>query len=158
MNTDGYEYYIRHPDVRPRLRGFGVDEAHLANIWGKDFRDAFRDLGYNRERIPDHAPLILTTATLPVGKPTNGLLNLFNINPGSYHLIRRSNTRPDIRLLFRTLQASVNSINFPDLDWVLEEKRKTIIFARTVKQANALVSYLRSLSPISALTDPHRRI
>ncbi|KAK7687037.1 hypothetical protein QCA50_009537 [Cerrena zonata] len=158
MNTDGYEYFIHHPEVRPRLRGFGVNEAHLARVWGKNFREAFLDLGFNRERIPDHASLILTTATLPIGNPTNRLLDLFNLNPGSYHLIRRSNLRPDIRLLFRTLQASVNGISFPDLNWVLKKKRKTIVFCRTVKQANNLVTYLRSLSSLSSPIKPDRRI
>ena len=158
MNTDGYESYIWESSVRPRLRGFGVDETHLCLSWGKRFRGAFKDLGFNRDRIPSNVPLILTTATLATGKPTNDILSIFNLRHGQYHLIRRSNARPELQLLFLNLKAGVSGITFPDLDWVLQKQHKTIIFCSTVKQANSLVTYLRNRSPKSSLLDPKRRI
>ena len=91
MNTDGYEWFIQNTSVQPRLRGFGVDEAHLCLSWGKRFRTAFNDLGFNRDRIPANVPLIFTTATLAAGRDTDEILRLFSLEPGGYHLIRRSN-------------------------------------------------------------------
>ena len=83
-----------------------MDEEHLCLSWGKRFRTAFNDLGFNRDRIPANVPLILTTATLAAGRDTDEILRLFSLEPGGYHLIRHSNIRPDIELLFRVLEAA----------------------------------------------------
>ena len=126
-----------------------MDETHLCLSWCKHIRSAINDLGFNRDRKPANVPLILTKSTLAAGRYTE---------LGGYQLIHHSNIRPDIKLLFRVLKAGVSGITFPDLDWVLERKRKTIIFCTTVKQANNLVTYLRNKAPRTSFLDPQRRI
>src|ERR1700691_641506 len=39
-----------------------------------------------------------------------------------------SNARPDIQLILRNMQSGLRSINFPELNWVLTNSQKIIIF------------------------------
>ena len=85
-----YGWWIQSFTIQPRLRVFGVDEAHLYLSWGKRVRSIFNDLGFNRDRIPTNIPPVLVTVTLATGRNTSGILHLLNREIGGYHLIRRS--------------------------------------------------------------------
>jgi len=61
--------------------GFGS----LLWTWGEEFRPAFRQIGYIRARFSREVRMLAMTAT---------------------HLVRRSNARPDIKLVFRTFNAT----------------------------------------------------
>ena len=81
-----YGWLIQSFTIQPRLRVFGVDEAHLYLSWGKCARSAFNDLGFNRDRIPISVPPILVTTTLTAGRDTSGILHLLNLRWGNIFL------------------------------------------------------------------------
>ncbi|TFY73240.1 hypothetical protein EWM64_g10773 [Hericium alpestre] len=55
--------------------------------------------------------------------------------------------RPDIQLLIHVLTARLGGWNFPDLDWVLERNRKTIIFCKTILLGFRVMVYLWLRAP-----------
>lgn len=149
LSSDGFESLLQKKDFTSRLCALGVDEVHLCNSWGEAFRPSFRQIGLVRRRMPPQTNLILLTATLAVGPSTTNVLNSFGLRAGEYHLIHRSNRRPDVQIIFRILTRGLAGPAYPDFLWVLSSKRKTIIFCPTIVHGQRLALYLRSRLPLS---------
>lgn len=158
---DGFESLLVSKDFTDRMYALRVDEVHLCCTcaWGGGFRPAFTEIGFIRARMPKKPVLILTTATLADGEPTLEIMRFFGLRPGYFHLIRRSNLRPDIRILFRTRTKGIQNPSHPDFKWVLHERRKKIIFCAAIRHGHSIVLYLRDLlSKIPGGPDPTRCI
>jgi Lhr-like helicase len=56
--------------------------------------------------------------------------------------MRLSNLQPDIRLVFREVKSGINGKRFPELDWVVNNGRTTIIFCRTINLSARVYGYL----------------
>ncbi|EIW62771.1 P-loop containing nucleoside triphosphate hydrolase protein [Trametes versicolor FP-101664 SS1] len=156
LSSDVFETLLQKKDFSSRLCALGVDEVHLCNSWGEAFRPCFRHIGLTRCRMPSRTSLILLTATLAKGTPTTNIISSFGLCAGNFHLIRRSNRRPDIQILFRMLTRGVGGPAFPDFSWVLTSGRKTIIFCPTVAHGQRLALFLRSRLP--SPVDPYQFI
>ena len=117
-----------------RLCMMAVDEVHLLNTWGQSFRKAFQQIGWTRARFQNRIPTAAVTATLQVGTLTDRVKTFLGFEDDHCHVMRRSNYRPDIKLIFCTMKNGLESGNFSDLDWVVDngERRRTLIFLRTV--------------------------
>jgi hypothetical protein len=118
------------------------DEIHFLDSWGPSFRPAFLQIGNVFARMPERTRLLGMTATLLAGAPASRVLRFLGFRDGTYHTIHRSNLRPNIRIAFRPLSTSMNSLKFPDLKWVLDTDRKTIIFVKTINLAFRTWAYL----------------
>ncbi|KAF7341442.1 hypothetical protein MVEN_01881400 [Mycena venus] len=117
LKSDEFEKALRNDGFYARICGTGFDEVHLLNTWGAHFRQDFQQMGFLKARMTEkHNPWILTTATLRDGAPYNNVLDLLGLIPGRFHLIRRSNLRPDVQMLFRDFFSSLDSGVYPDLD------------------------------------------
>ena len=96
---------------------------------GALFRPHYRRIG---ERLPVRCGrktrLLALTSTLRDGKPKDCICKFLSLHAGKYHFIRRSNARPDIQLIFRNMRSGLKNINFPELNWVLTDGQKIIIF------------------------------
>jgi hypothetical protein len=89
------------------------------------------------------------TATLLVDlKVENAIFSLLGVNRGEFHLIRRSNARYDIQILFRPLYSGIEGKLFPEIAWVLGTTDKTLIFGNTVPLVFPLKSYLQLFSKL----------
>ena len=95
---------------------------------------------------------IALTGTLRAGVPTTSVCSFLGLHPGQFFFIRCSNLRHDVQLLFRPMISSVNGDTFPELDWVLWEDRKVLIFIRTIHMGSHVARYLWSL-----VSDPSER-
>lgn len=126
-----------------RVCAIAVDEAHLLNTWGKRWRKCFQQIGWVRARF-SRVTMIAMTATMRRGKHMDSVCEFLGFHEGKFHLIRRSNARPDIQILFRKMKG-IGGKKFPELDWVMEGKRKTFILCRTIHLGNRVNDYLRSL-------------
>ena len=84
---------------------------------------------------------------MAIGEPFKQVTNFLGLHEGSYHLIRRSNARPDVRLLFRTLRSGQSSIAFPQLDWLLKESGNVLVFCPTINFSFKVAVYLWHLDP-----------
>nr|VWP01258.1 Succinate-semialdehyde dehydrogenase (EC [Ganoderma boninense] len=131
LATRGFESLIQHRPFQSRFRAFGVDEIHLLNSWGLSFRQAFRQLGHARARLPLHV-FVGTSATVLAGTSETGIYSFLGLHVGDFHLIRRSNLRCNVQTIFRTLTHGLGRWTFPDLKWILDSKRKTVIHCRTI--------------------------
>ena len=136
LTSKGFERLVDDPDsvFTRRVCLLAVDEAHLMNTWGQSFRQAFQEIGAMRAHFPGRLPLAAVTATLQDGAPMQSVCSFLGLQPGHYHFIRRSNSRPDIRLIFRTMKSGLSSTTFPELHWVVKNKERCriLIFARTI--------------------------
>jgi len=101
-----------------RICLLGVDEVHLMNPWGKSFRKVFEEVGWMCTRISKHVLIIGATVTLQEGSATTRVRMLLHFQDRQSHIIRRSNTKDGIHVLFRTMKTGINSVNFHDLDWI----------------------------------------
>jgi superfamily II DNA/RNA helicase len=52
--------------------------------------------------------------------------------PGKFHVIRRSNARYDVQLIIRELENGLGGLKFPQLNWVFDEDKKSLIFCPTI--------------------------
>ncbi|KAF9478507.1 hypothetical protein BDN70DRAFT_808755, partial [Pholiota conissans] len=117
---------------RRNLVLLGIDEAHVLDPWGKDFRQAYRQIGLLRNRLPAHTSLVAVTATLCPGKETRSLCSALNLKPGAYHEIRQSSERPNVRMIFKTLTHGLGGYDFPDIAWVFKRGVKAVVYCRTI--------------------------
>ena len=84
--------------------------VNLLNVWGPRFRKDFLQMGFVKAQLNDvHCPWILTSATIRDGAPFDNILHLLGLRGTLLHVIRQSNYRPEIQLLFRVVQESRRS-------------------------------------------------
>ena len=100
-------------------------------------------MGFIKARLNDAlCPWILTSATIREGTPLDNIIHLLGLRGTPLHIIRWSNYRPEIQLLFRELTSPINGDSFPELEWVLESGRSTLIFAKTISLGTWIHSHL----------------
>ena len=103
MRTTGFFGLLEDPIFGARVCVLGVDECHLIYWWGQKLRPDFHQMNLVRSRLPLRGgmriPVAALTATLQVGKSMDCILSALAFKPGSFHLIRRSNMRPDIQII-----------------------------------------------------------
>ncbi|KAF9487210.1 hypothetical protein BDN71DRAFT_1437019 [Pleurotus eryngii] len=63
------------------------------------------------------------------------------LKAGTYSFMRCSNIRHDIKLVIRTLRHGLSGWTFPDLRWIVEGTRKTIIYGDTITLIYRLLVY-----------------
>ncbi|KAK7015999.1 ATP-dependent DNA helicase Q1 [Favolaschia claudopus] len=132
LSRSEFEKSLRDEKFFRRICGTGFDEVHLLNTWGASFRKDFQQMGFLKARMTDHHnPWILTSASVEAGDPFDSICRLLGLN-NNYHLIRRSCLRPDVRILFRELVSPISGDSFPELHWIIEGNRPTVIYAKTI--------------------------
>ncbi|KAK7455874.1 hypothetical protein VKT23_010911 [Stygiomarasmius scandens] len=105
-----------------------VDEVHLINEWGRDFRIAFRLIGkFICGRLPSNASVVGLTATLLPGDPTSSICKSLGFFRGHFTLIHCSNERSNMQLSIVTASTGFSSNTFPDLLPYLNQNHKTVI-------------------------------
>jgi len=153
---------LDHKDFNGRLCVLGIDEIHLLHWWGKSFRPAFTQLGLIRARLPlrwgHPLPIVGTTATLREGTVKDAVCTLLGLKSGRYHLIRRSNLRNDIQLIFREMKSGIGGVSFPELDWILDEGRNTVIFCKSIHLGFRVACYLWRCANAKHLPNLDKRI
>lgn len=104
--SKGFQDLLKVDSFYNRVCALGVDEIHLLSMWGLSFRKAFTQIGFMRSRLRPGIPVIGLTATLLWdSKISDAIFNLLGVNRGEFYLLRRSNARHDIQILFRTLHS-----------------------------------------------------
>ncbi|KAJ7911156.1 P-loop containing nucleoside triphosphate hydrolase protein, partial [Mycena leptocephala] len=144
--SKGFQDLLKFEPFYDRVYVLGVDEIHLLSLWGLAFRKAFTQIGFMRARFRAGIPIIGVTATLLSDpKVSDAIFDFLGVNRGEFYLLRRSNARHDIQIIFRTLYSGIDGLYFPELAWVLRNNDKTIIFAATISLVFRIKIYLDSL-------------
>jgi superfamily II DNA helicase RecQ len=146
--SKGFQDLLKFEPFYDRVCVLAVDEIHLLSLWGLAFRKAFMQIGFMRARFRAGIPIIGVTATLLWDtKVSDAIFDFLGVNRGEFYLLRRSNARHDIQILFRTLYSGIDGLYFPELAWVIRNNDKTIIFAATISLVFRIKIYLDSLLP-----------
>ena len=107
LMTRQFAQLLEQKEFSGRVCMLGVDGIHLLHWWGKSFRPAFRQIANLCARLPKirghRLPVVAVTATLWVGATMDEVTRILGLSPGRYHLIRRSNMRYDIQIIFRLI-------------------------------------------------------
>lgn len=143
LSSKPFTTALSNPSFYSRIIALDIDEVHLILSWGAPgFRASFRDIGNVLMRLPRWTTLTGVTATLPAGTDTQKITEILGLKEGSFSFTRRSNHRPELQFIFRTLRHGLQGWTFPDFDWILVGRRKTIIYCRTISSAFRLFVYL----------------
>ncbi|KAJ3763074.1 P-loop containing nucleoside triphosphate hydrolase protein [Lentinula raphanica] len=143
LSSKSFNSALSNPTFYSRIIALDVDEIHLILSWGAlGFRLCFRDIGNMLMRLPRWTTLTGVTATLSAGADTQVVTQLLGLKPGSFVFTRHSNRRPELQIIFRTLRHGLQGWTFPDFDWILDGRRKTIIYCSTISLAYRLFVYL----------------
>lgn len=136
------EKLVNDSAFRRRVCLLIVDEVHLLDSWGNSFRKAYQQIQYVRARFESSTVALAMTATLLPGDQTHRVCEFVGLR--NYHTVRRSNRRPEIQLLFRVLSHGIESREFPDLRWVIDDmqRKKIIIFCTSIRDGFRIYSYL----------------
>jgi len=63
----------------------GVDEVHLVDEWGCDFRKSFADIWTLRSFVPDHVTFVAFSASVELGRQTEQVLRSPGFHKGHYY-------------------------------------------------------------------------
>ncbi|PPQ98765.1 hypothetical protein CVT26_014348 [Gymnopilus dilepis] len=138
----------RSPVFRSNILFACIDEAHLINEWGLDFRRAFGAIGaFLRGCLPPSVSIIGLSATLEPGEPTVSVCRSLGFFEGRFKLIRQSNERPNTQFGIEFLSQGLNGDKFPFLLPYLASGRKAIIHCRTIDQVSRVYAYFWRLQP-----------
>ncbi|KAK7041262.1 hypothetical protein R3P38DRAFT_2497600, partial [Favolaschia claudopus] len=97
---------------------FTVDELHLADEWGADFRKGFQVIPTMRARLPDHTTFVGLSATIEPGRQYAACVRLMGFRPG-FHLEKRDCERRNIALIVRVIKYTSSGLVFLDLDFLV---------------------------------------
>ncbi len=117
MGNKEVEKLWRKPDFTKRLLSFIFDEGHCISQWGS-FRKEYTHLGALRYLIPERVPFYVASATLPLPVLLD-IIDTLHLRLDQTEQILRSNDRPEIGLMVRSLSFSVNS--FQDLAFLIPD-------------------------------------
>lgn len=87
------------------------------------------------------------TGTLLAGREITELFATLGLCVGTHYFIQQSNTCYDIQEIYQVLRHGLTGWAFPDLDWIVQGNRKTIIFAGTINLAFRLRMYFHHIAP-----------
>ncbi|KAJ7587569.1 hypothetical protein C8J56DRAFT_1050794 [Mycena floridula] len=108
-------------------------------------RDAIREKrDLWAECVKDVSILLISPEQLST---TVNLFKTLGLEPGSFHFQQLSNLRTDIQHIYRVLRHGLTGYVFPDLDWIFEGGRKTIIYGDTIYLGFRLKVYARQKYP-----------
>jgi len=89
-----------------RLGIFCVDESHLMDEWGADFRKAYRQIDMVVPHLPVWTSILGLTASLEPGRQTETVISSLGVRKDSFHLDRRDCERHNIDIIVRSIEHS----------------------------------------------------
>ncbi|KAJ7801975.1 hypothetical protein B0H14DRAFT_3489048 [Mycena olivaceomarginata] len=108
------------------------------------------DRSFYRRRFPASSSLVALSATLAPGAATTAVCTSLGLFKGAFHLIRRSNERPNIQFIMQTLTHGLAGYQFPDLLPFLNSGRKLVIHCATLDLVFRVYVYIWRLQPSTA--------
>lgn len=84
LSSPPFGELILNPKFLAVLRYFFVDEMHLAEEWGAQFRPIYREVGAMRTRLPSRVTWGAWTATLGKGLPRKRVSELLGFLDGQH--------------------------------------------------------------------------
>ena len=129
LKSPAFRGLMDNPTFAARIVASNVDEVHLLGSWS-ELREAFKEIGNIRVRLPITPVVVALTATLCPGEKTSAVRNSLGLR--GHYIRRRSNARYDIKWVFRTMLSEPKSYTFPELDWIPSDNRRGVVFCDSI--------------------------
>ncbi|KAF5370439.1 hypothetical protein D9615_009741 [Tricholomella constricta] len=154
LRSSEFDKLLADPTFYKRWGLLVVDEVHLIDEWGRDFRPLYQDIWSVRSRGPDGLVVVALSATVEPGHQTDAIIRHLGFRKGKYFLDRRDCERHNIDFIFRDIEFSFTGQTFRDLDWLIppglkkaSDVPKCLVYCETIEMGHRMVTYLRSLLP-----------
>ncbi|KAJ7715202.1 P-loop containing nucleoside triphosphate hydrolase protein [Mycena metata] len=164
MKSADYQAFIADKNVRARLSQFTVDELHVADEWGVDFRKDYQDIPTMRARLPEHTTFLGLSASVEPGRQYEACVKLMGFQRG-FHLEKRDCERRNVAFVVRSIKYASSGHEFRDLDFLVRpdlvkasDEPKHLVFIQEIEPGHRLVKYFRSILPAHLRKDAHRLI
>lgn len=130
-----------------RLCLLAVDEIHLVEEWGKQFRPLYAEIEKVRKRIPTDVPLVGVSATLTPDVQTR-VIKKAGFYP-TYKLMQTSLDRLEIMQVHRFMKhmkSSCLDLQFllPKVATQAKDIQETIVFANSVSDIRPMISIIQA--------------
>ncbi|KAJ7107204.1 P-loop containing nucleoside triphosphate hydrolase protein [Mycena crocata] len=120
-----------------------VDEAHLIDEWGAQFRPMFKHIGaFFRGRLPSSSSVMALSATIQTGAHMDSICHSLGLSGANFHLVRCSNERPNTQFIMELLDHGLGGNEFPCLLPYLNSRRKAVVHVRTMDDVWRVYEYL----------------
>ena len=156
LTTPGFNKVLMDSSFQQHLALVFIDECHLVDEQGTDFRPSYKSIGSLRARIPTRIPWIAVSATLPQGPRFDAVRDSLGFHPGYFTYRALQVDNPHICYIPKILQYPISGSSFLDLAWLIPTTvtspchiTKTLIFCETIELGYRVCNFLRSLLPQS---------
>lgn len=146
---------IRSPNFQKWLSLVFIDECHLVEEQGAEFRLCYKSIGELRARLPTSAPWIAVSATLPKASFDHVMKSL-GFRQGRYVHASRPIDNKNICYIPRFYSYPTSSDVFLDLAWLIPSNinsissiTKTLVFCDTIALSARVYRFLNRLLPQS---------
>ena len=154
LTTPGFNKVLTDSSFQQHLALVFIDECHLVDEQGTDFRQSYKSIGLLRSRIPTRIPWIAVSATLPPGPRFDAVRDSLGFHPDHYTYCTLQVDNPHICYIPRILQHPISGSSFLDLAWLIpttvtsaHDITKTLIFCETIELGSRVYDFLCSLLP-----------
>lgn len=144
---------LANPTFLKALGFIFVDEMHLVDEWGGEWRKAYRDVGLLRTRLPSRITWGAWSATL-VGDARERVRASLGFIAGDHEDIHLPCDRVNIIHTPRFYQGPISGTTFPDVAYLVPCHAKVpadidqvLIYCETIEFATRMLTYLESLLP-----------
>lgn len=165
MHSRQYNSLIVNPATRRRIAHFCVDEAHLGDEWGVDFRTSYKITTTMRVRLPEWTTYLALTASAEAGRQMDSIIHMIGFRRGLFHLEKRDCERHNVSIIIREVKYTCSGYEFRDLDWLIppdmtkaSDLAKTILYCEAIELGHRIVIYLRKLLPAHLQKHAHTLI
>ena len=152
--TPGFNKVLTDTSFQQHLSLVFIDECHLVDEQGADFRPCYKSIGLLHSRIPTTVPWIAVSATLPPGPCFDVVMDSLGFHPGHYIHCALPIDNPHICYILKILQYLISSTSFLDLAWLIPTSAssphnitKTLIFCETIELGSRIHKFLHCLLP-----------
>ncbi|KAI0308750.1 hypothetical protein OF83DRAFT_1034932, partial [Amylostereum chailletii] len=148
LQSEKFKELIKDDLFCSRWQVLTVDEAHLSNQWGSEFRPLYREIKTIHSHVP-HLTLVALSASVEPGGQTNRILENLGFEDGHFYFDKRDTRRTNVIIKFRDVLFTHTSSIFRDLDWTIPgdmvkatDIPKRLIYFPTIETGHRIVHYL----------------
>lgn len=154
LTSERFKPLLTDTKFRDRLRLVFIDECHLVEEQGMDFRPCYKEIGRLRHRLPSSIPWVAVSVTLPSGRTFNNVMHSLGFNPGNYIHDHLPIDNPHICYLPQFFRHPISGTTFLDIAWLIPSKitsateiTKSLIFCNTINLGTSVYRFLQRLLP-----------
>ena len=154
LTSKRLEPLLTNSTFRDRLRLVFVDECHLVEEQGSDFRPRYKEIGQLRHRLPSSVPWVAVSATLPSNQTFDKVMASLGFNPGCYIRGHLPIDNPHICYLPQFFHHPISGTAFLDISWLVPSTvtsatdiTKSLVFCNTINLGTRVYRFLQHLLP-----------